>query len=703
MNEAVQRDLPRIEKGVLDLRNLDFQKSGPIQLNGEWEFYWNELISFPNCNDDVTCPEEGNLQREIKTNTTFITVPGQWQNHKPSGRDEYLPARGYASYRLKILLPPDVPPLSMEMNGGATSFEMFINGKPVSKNGRVGKSASEAEPFYQVITFPLHLRNTEILDVIVHVSNFHYHKAGLWDPITLGITEDITELSNTRKTIDIIVATTLLIMGIYHLGLFLNRRKDRSALYFSLFCLILTLRTISVNERMILDLIPGIPFFIIHKLEYLSFYYGSFVFIKFFRSLFPDEFSDRWFKIFIIAYLPPIFAVILLPMNLYGWTLNPVQFIVLSSILYILVTNVRASLHGKQGANLFLTGLILFFSSVLNDILYGEGLLNSGYLASYGFLIFVISQAIVLSGKFAGAFRDVEMLSERQIAVNEASARFVPTEFLTLLNKKDITQLHLGDQIQMEMTILFSDIRSFSSMSELMTPEENFSFLNSFLKQMEPIIHAGDGFIDKYIGDAIMALFPRNPEDALDSAIEMQSMLVRYNSVREKTGSSEIRIGVGIHTGSCMLGIIGSEDRMESTVISDAVNLASTIEQLTKEYGARIIISEEVLHKIQNIHKYNYRILDRVLVKGKKKAATLYEIYDGMSLEEMRPFLETKSMYEHALASYKDKKFDMARNMFQKVYQKNPGDRAARLFIRRCDAAIRHGVESDWKGVFEYH
>ena len=162
-----------------------------------------------------------------------------------------------------------------------------------------------------------------------------------------------------------------------------------------------------------------------------------------------------------------------------------------------------------------------------------------------------------------------------------ASFRFVPREFLSVLHKESIVDVSLGDQTQRQMTIMFSDIRSFSSLSEDMSPSENFQFINTLLSQMCPTIREHMGFVDKYLGDGIMALFPRGADDAVQAAIAMRTQLARFNEARSRTGKRPIRIGTGLHSGLLMLGTIGETERMEVTVISDAVNLASRVEQLT--------------------------------------------------------------------------------------------------------------------------
>ncbi len=233
-------------------------------------------------------------------------------------------------------------------------------------------------------------------------------------------------------------------------------------------------------------------------------------------------------------------------------------------------------------------------------------------------------------GRLAAGFNDMAVRISKSMdemkEITKANARFVPNEFLQIMDKKSITAVHLGDQVQKFMTVLFVDIRSFTGISESMSPKDNFNFLNNYLGYMEPVIRQHQGFIDKFIGDSIMALFPGKPEDAMDAALALRSRLESFNQLMQQTGHPAIDTGAGIHAGNLMLGVVGGEGRMETTVISDAVNLSSRLEGLTREYQASIIISASTLDLIEDKQKYKTRYLDQVQVKGRQEAVKIYEL-----------------------------------------------------------------------------
>jgi signal transduction histidine kinase/class 3 adenylate cyclase/CheY-like chemotaxis protein len=297
-----------------------------------------------------------------------------------------------------------------------------------------------------------------------------------------------------------------------------------------------------------------------------------------------------------------------------------------------------------------------------------------------------------------------EMLSRIKTHLNLAKItlsynRFVPHDFLKFLEKENITDLELGEQVQQEMTIFFADIRSFTTLSEGMTPQETFDFINAYLSRVSPVIRQHNGFIDKYIGDAIMALFPESADDAVQAALAMQKQVTFYNQYRLKQGDIPISIGIGLHTGNLILGTIGESERMETTVISDAVNLASRLEGLTKHYGAGILISADTLYRLSDLHNYSYRFLDRVRVKGKNQPVGVYEIYEKNLDLSHQLKSQTKTHFEQAIVNYNFQDFIGAIKIFAEILAINPQDKAAILYIKRCQHYQHYGVNEGWESV----
>lgn len=281
---------------------------------------------------------------------------------------------------------------------------------------------------------------------------------------------------------------------------------------------------------------------------------------------------------------------------------------------------------------------------------------------------------------------------------NDAVANFVPRQFLELLGRKDLKSLKLGDHHETVMTILFSDIRSFTSLSGSLTPAENFRFVNSYLAQIGPIIRENDGFIDKYIGDGIFALFPDKTCDSVEAAIEMQRQVVIYNEGRARAGYIPIAIGIGLHRGRLMLGTIGESLRYDTTVISDAVNIASRMESLTKAFGALILASGEVMEDVDP-SDYCARRLGDVLVVGATRPVTVYEICDADPPALLAHKQATRAAFELGRLAFALGDFTEAERLFRNIAALHADDHAAAYYRDRASVLASATMARSWDGV----
>src|SRR5579872_4790738 len=356
-----------------------------------------------------------------------------------------------------------------------------------------------------------------------------------------------------------------------------------------------------------------------------------------------------------------------------------------------------------------------YFIIAFCGVLFGAALFVLGkmfwpqtVLVKIGFELGTAFEAIALALGLADRIRlanEERDLAQRRIleetrSLNVAYARFVPREFLELLGKDDVREVRLGEAVQREMTVLFSDIRSFTTISEKMTPRENFDFLNGYLERVGPIVRQYRGVIDKYIGDAIMGLFAgpaQDADDALRCAIGLQREVAAIGVERIAAGLAPIAVGVGLHTGALMLGTIGESERMDGTVIADAVNLASRVEGLTKSYGAGVLLTEQTRDRLADPSRYALRHLGRVAVKGKAHGVGLYEACDADAPLSREAKIATLADFDAAVEALGAGRFEEAHGTFGRVLQTHAGDGAAVYLQKRCEALLRAG--EPWDGV----
>ncbi|KAJ3327137.1 hypothetical protein HDU76_012341 [Blyttiomyces sp. JEL0837] len=292
----------------------------------------------------------------------------------------------------------------------------------------------------------------------------------------------------------------------------------------------------------------------------------------------------------------------------------------------------------------------------------------------------------------------------------EAVSRFVPSELLTLLGVHSVQEAELGDAVDKVMTILFADIRGFTTISESMTPSECFFLVNRLLSQLVPELQSNDLVVDKFIGDAIMALsaeddVQRGAENAVKAGIAMQRALYEFNKMIKNEDASfneQLRLGIGIHTGDTMLGLLGSAERMNVTVISDSVNTASRVESITKVYNATMIITDRTFQFLPNPSNFAYRPLDDVIVKGQSKPVRLYEIIDAepdIHIREKK--LAVREVYERAFEAYLEGKVNEAHSLFSEALMIYSEDIPSQRMVQRCNELLAGGVLPEgWRPVY---
>lgn len=290
-------------------------------------------------------------------------------------------------------------------------------------------------------------------------------------------------------------------------------------------------------------------------------------------------------------------------------------------------------------------------------------------------------------------------LYKRQSDLIVASQRFVPADFIRALGHQNLLQVQLGDSINQEITVLFGDIRAYSAISESLNAEDNFRFINSYLALVGPVIRRNNGFINHYYGDGYMALFPRDPADALRATEEIARELEAYNQQRATHNWIPIRVGFGIHTGRVMMGIIGDGDRQDANVISDAVNTASRLEGMTKNFSATVFISQQTRERLKEPDQFQTRFIGRLRMMGKEEVTYVHELFSADAANVRAKKQQTLSAYNAALEDYYAQRFAEAAMKFKRIVDDFPEDHSSRRFLDLAAQYMIAGADADWDGV----
>jgi len=299
------------------------------------------------------------------------------------------------------------------------------------------------------------------------------------------------------------------------------------------------------------------------------------------------------------------------------------------------------------------------------------------------------------------------MLALRE--TKHAYGHFVPKGFLEFLGSRDIAAVQLGDFVEMKASILFTDIRNFTALSEDLSSEEVFRTLNAYLGQYESPIQKNHGVIDKYLGDGALAIF-RSADDAVSAGSEMLDRLRSFNRDRARDGLPVAEIGIGINTGYSVLGVVGNAERLQTTVIGDAVNVASRIQDLTRLLGTNMLISETTHLNLDDLTRHAIRFVDRIPVKGRLRPVSVYEVFDFDPEELKRSKVIGLDLFEDGVASLHSGRYEEAHELFLKYQRIAPQDAVLEVYLERCiecgkqenlGVAARADEEFLWRPEFD--
>ena len=393
--EYTGKRMPRATGGVLDLKDWDIEKDGPVDLSGAYEFYWHQHI-----------PPDAFIDQKLSTKKQFIQVPDSWNGYEYEG--EKLSGTGHATYRLNIRLSSPHRQLALKFLDMGTAYRVFVNGELISSVGHPGTTAETTSPRYfpQIVNF---MPQGEQIELVFHVSNFHHRSGGVWEIIQLGKPVSLYEARERRLYLDFFLFGSILIMAIYHLGLFRFRQEDKSFLFFGIFCLLISVRLLTTVERYFLQIFPDTSWELFVKIEYLSFYLCIPVFAGFIYLLFNQEFSKKILYIILLVSLAFTAIVLVTPVSLFSHTVLACQLFAVACFLYGAYVILLGIIRKREGAWIMLVGYLVLFLAVINDMLDVNEIVRTGHWVHFGVFVFILSQGLILSFRYSRMFEVIEI------------------------------------------------------------------------------------------------------------------------------------------------------------------------------------------------------------------------------------------------------------------------------------------------------
>jgi PAS domain S-box-containing protein len=431
-SNASAKKSPEAINGVMDLRKWDFKTDGPVDLAGNFEFYWKKQF----------IPSDFSGE-ETPRKTGFMKVPGYW-NRRINGERRF-PGVGYATYRVKVLLGHQWTSLALRILDMGTAYTIYVNGKKVASAGVAGTSHETTVPRFLPQVVNLDPVKKEI-EIIFLVSNFHHRRGGIWEAVKLGDGDQLRWMREKRIGLALFLLGGIFIIAMYNLGLVDFKRKDRSSLYFSVFCLLIGLRLLDTGERPFSLFFPDANWALMTRLEYLSFYLAIPAFCLYLRSLF-SEFSKRFLQVVTISFLILSAVVVSTNARIFTKTLPLGEIFMLGTAVYCFYFLIDCWRHGREGTSALFFGYVILSLAALNDVMYAERIIGTGYLAPFGFFIFIFFQSLFLSRRFSRALTTIraqqkEMMGTLKDYKKEITERMGVESALSKSEEKYRTILH---------------------------------------------------------------------------------------------------------------------------------------------------------------------------------------------------------------------------------------------------------------------
>lgn len=415
-------DSPRIaaSKGILDCRDWDFAKDYILSLNGEWEFYWNELLS----------PLDLKVRQHFSKK--YVQFPSLWSEVQMDGKS--LPNQGYATYRLVIQTKKNLPLLGLKIANVYTSYKLFLNGKIFAENGKVGKTKKETIPHWIPVSKSFSSEDTTI-ELVLQIANFHHSKGGIKSPILLGNSDEIIKKKEHSLYLDLILFGTILMAGVFFLSMFFLIRKDPAILFFSLFCLAYSYRIVGFGEQVLHRMLPNLNWELTIRMEYISMYLSCIFFLAFTKTIFPNEINKYFIRsiqaISIFLALLALFS----PATLFTQTVNFFMLVIGFSLCYGCYVFIAAFKNKRREAKYAILSILILFavmSFTISD--YFGWVTANEFVMFLGYSGFFFFQSLILSDRMASYFK--------KLAAEARAGAEVKTQFLATMSHEIRTPMN---------------------------------------------------------------------------------------------------------------------------------------------------------------------------------------------------------------------------------------------------------------------
>lgn len=610
-----------VQSGKADLKTYNFDQNGPIELDGKWEFYPEKLYTAKDF-------KNGNSIKPM-----IVELPSLW--NKDYFPESEKPNIGFGTYRIKIILPKDVNILALRLKRIETAYNIFTDDSLILSVGQVSSNEENYQAEQKTISkiFPVN----GSFSLIIQVSNFHHRKGGIHSNIVLGLPNQILKKNRVASSYEIFIIGVLLIMAVFHFGLFIFGRKDYSLLFFSLL-LISEIASLMTNGEVLFTYIfPDMSWILLKRIDFISNFFRVTFFALYFYQLYPKEIK----KIFVLVLLGlnvlMTFFVLFTELSVFSFTLFVFIVTAIVSLFYILYAQIKSLISKRDGAVVPFTGTIVLMIAAVNDILLVSDIIQSIYLIPFGLFIFIFSQSYILSFNFSNLYKKAEELNKLTSDLDELKNRLLNNrstdlkKFVEILNKKaDATKGYLFSVINNEAKLkAFFSSNDENNLNEIY-PE---SIINNVIKEKKSIVVNN---INTSPYAEMMHTYNHNLKSfvciPLIAAEKCRSILYFENTDKKSAFSSHI-IELFENLSDQIVGLIENVNlykelenlnlNLEDIIFKRTKDIRNQRDQLTDQKDEILTVNNEITEALEEVSKKNRIITENINIAKATQEANL--------------------------------------------------------------------------------
>ncbi len=652
-----------LKDGVINLNSLQEHHYKTFALQGKVPLYWSRFVT--------------ENERESIQPTCSLSLPGIWTD-LPT-KTGPLPERGYATFIVKVIPPRDSMILAVKLPAIRTAYRLYMDSTLITSVGTPANTADSAIPAYlpHAVSLPY---SKKPFHLIFHVSNYDNNKGGPWKLIYIGSESRIFRQRTMALAYDLFFIGILTFFVFIHgtTSHFTENQKEKRALGALLgFSLSMLLRTMLTGERFLYFLFPDVSPHLWVRIEYITLFTAGVFFHNFVHNTLKNFSSTVINNAVILCGLIFTTLVLFTPLLMHARIIPFFQVLVFLIMIYQMIIAYKARKEPGLRSIIILISILILFATAFHDIVASYDMAVPLLLSPLANMIVIMLQTLIITTEQAIMYKQRLGMAQRLSEINHTLNRFVPTKMLELLNTNS-EQVCAGIHKETKLTVMVADIRGFTALSERMTPEMSFAFINRFLATVSPLVAGNNGFINNFIGDAFIAIFPGKPSDAVDSALEIQQKLFSSELFSSYMLEIPLRLGIGIEYGNTAIGILGGTNRIENAVIGNTLEQASRLESLTKETGAYILISETI-NTLLSDEKYFTRDLGND--PQKILNTRIYDLFVDQDSPESKRKRRTLEQLRQALYYIDTEQFEEARRVLTMIPPEIASHDPAILFL----------------------